>query len=190
MSGTDRTEQGPVRKDRPSGGRCSSVFRIVKGPWRAVINERYGTLGIVGNDNRRVANHKRAKMEWLYKTDSRSFAEVHLIAAAPEMLETLKATRAYIEDPKMLGRIDRVIINAERQRPVDVAYIPDIIAREQAAADESLKQARKRGYLAMEVIEHLEGLQFERLEQDEAIGRTLHKAARTGRKELGFIQLR
>jgi hypothetical protein len=57
-----------------------NVFKAVKGPWRVVSNKRYGTLGIVGNDNRRVANHKRAKMEWLYKTDPRSFAEAHLTA--------------------------------------------------------------------------------------------------------------
>jgi hypothetical protein len=45
MGGTDRAEQGRLRG--------SSVFKMVKGPWRVVTNERYETLGIVGNDNRR-----------------------------------------------------------------------------------------------------------------------------------------
>lgn len=68
----------------------------------------------MGSDNRRVAyGTNRAQMMWLDATHPRSWAESHLIAAAPEMLEALKTARACVNDPKIAVKIDRVIAKAE-----------------------------------------------------------------------------
>jgi hypothetical protein len=200
MSGTDGAEQELVRKDRPSGGRCSSVFRLVKGPWRVVNTRRAapqlsgaplsGGLGIVGSDGRRVAHGtKRASMQWLDGSHPRSFAEAHIIAAAPEMLETLKAARENVNDPKVAARIDRVVAMAEKSLPISDVFVPEVVAAHKRSIDRGIENRRRFAAKTgdYETHQRMEDLSRELYEEDKAAENERQTAIDEARAKYGFV---
>jgi hypothetical protein len=117
----------------------SPVLKTVKAPWRVVNTKREGPhgdglnsysisnsgLGIVGSDDKRVAfGNKRANMQWLDGSHPRSWVEAHLIAAAPEMLATLKHTLASPELASAMPDELRHQINAVVAKKAPMPMVP------------------------------------------------------------------
>jgi hypothetical protein len=127
-----------------------------------VAETRTGGLAIVREyDGKRVN-----PMTWLNKRNRRSFAEAHLIGAAPEMLRVLKMARAHITDPRMMAEIDGVIAKADQKLLVSPVHVPS-----QQWKEEQRAHAEHQEYVTMVARygseEEVEALDAYRRQEDE-----------------------